>query len=493
MKKRKRTSSELNRRYSLISVGTVLLCIAIFSIVQMVFIDDIYLKTVKYKMVETASVIAEIDFDSEDYEKQLYDLETNDNMYLEIYHPRDTLIYTTMDNATSADGSVNSADKSELTPRIMRILQRTENEDGTYFETRQEYFTSAQYIVYGCFFDNDMAVEVYYSIDSIRENSEVAGKVFFYLCLVIMVLIISLSVRIGFLVFLPLRNMIDITKRMANMDFSAKCPQYKINDLNELSASINTLGSSLSCALGKLESENKQLETDILYERRQEKIRKSFISNVSHELKTPIAIIRGYAEGLKMGIGCDNTDEFCDVIIDEADKMNNLIVRLMEYMKLSSGAYKLYSSVFNLREMADEWSENHKHKMQEKGIEFICDINPDFNCYSDVLMMENIFLNYLSNAISHVDYDKVIKVTAEDMGKSYRVRVFNTGKPIPGTDIENIWQSFYRADKSHSREEGRFGLGLSFVATIQEMSGEKYGVENKADGVEFWFDIKKKV
>ena len=107
--------------------------------------------------------------------------------------------------------------------------------------------------------------------------------------------------------------------------------------------------------------------------------------------------------------------------------------------------------------------------------------------------MENIFLNYLSNAISHIDYDKIIKVTAEDMGKSYRVKVFNTGKPIPGTDIENIWQSFYRADKAHSREEGRFGLGLSFVASIQEMTGEKYGVENKPGGVEFWLDVKKKL
>ena len=109
------------------------------------------------------------------------------------------------------------------------------------------------------------------------------------------------------------------------------------------------------------------------------------------------------------------------------------------------------------------------------------------------VMVQNIFTNYLSNAISHIDFDRIIRVTATDVGTGYRIRVFNTGKPIPGTDIENIWQSFYRADKSHSREEGRFGLGLSFVATIQEMTGEKYGVENKKDGVEFWFDVKKKV
>ncbi len=491
MSRVKRNSSDLNRRYSLISVGTVLLCIAIFSIVQAVLMEDIFLESAKYKLVDTSHKISEIDFQSKDYEKLLSDIEANGSIYLEIYHPRDTLFYTTKTNSAIYDAS-DKASKEKMQPRIMKILQRTENEDNSYFEVRQEYFATAQYLVYGCFLGDDMALEMYYSIDSIRENAKLASNVLFYLSVLIIVLIISLSIHIGFLVFSPLHNMIANTKRMANMDFSAKCPSYKIKDLNELSASINTLGSSLSSALGKLQNENKQLTTDILYERRQEKIRKSFISNVSHELKTPIAIIKGYAEGMKMGIGGDNPDEICDIIIDEADKMNNLIVRLMEYMKLSSGAYKLYSSDFNLKDTVEEWSEIQKMKMQNMGIKFICDINPKFYCYSDVLMMENIFINYLSNAISHIDNEKIIRVTAEDMGKSYRVRVFNTGKPIPGTDIENIWQSFYRADKAHSREEGRFGLGLSFVASIQEMTGEKYGVENKNDGVEFWFDIKKK-
>ena len=194
-----------------------------------------------------------------------------------------------------------------------------------------------------------------------------------------------------------------------------------------------------------------------------------------------------------MGIGCDSTEEFCDIIIEESDKMNALIIRLMEYMKLSSGAYKLYSTEFNLAEVLAECAEGMSARIEEKEIQYICDINTDFIAFSDALMVQNIFTNYLSNAISHIDFDKIIRVTATDVGTAYRIRVFNTGKPIPGTDIENIWQSFYRADKSHSREEGRFGLGLSFVATIQEMTGEKYGVENKVDGVEFWFDVKKKV
>ncbi len=494
MKKIQRKSSQLNRRYSLISVGTVLLCIAVFSLVQLVFMEDIFMSYAKHNMADAAQEIAGIDYSKKGFGKIIADIEGNGNLYIEIYKPRDTLIYTTKSNqAIYDDNRDNIVNIDELKPRIMKILQRLELKEDSYYEIRQEYYATARYLVYGYFFGEDMSVEIFYPIELIESNAEIAAEVTFYICLMIMVLIISMSVRIGFMVFLPLKNMIENTKRMANMDFSAKCPPYKINDLNELSASINTLSRSLSVAMERLQSENRQLETDILQERRLEKSRRSFISNVSHELKTPIAIIKGYAEGMKMGIGCDSTEEFCDIIIDESDKMNNLIIRLMEYMKLNSGAYKLFSTEFNLAEVLSECAEGLSSRIEEKEIQYIADINPDFIAYSDALMVQNIFTNYLSNAISHIDFDKIIRVTAADVGTSYRVRVFNTGKPIPGTDIENIWQSFYRADKSHSREEGRFGLGLSFVASIQEMTGEKYGVENKQDGVEFWFDVKKKV
>ena len=493
MKNKLRDTSQLSKRYLLISVGAVFICLVVFAVVQHILMDDIFLAVVKLDMVNSAGKISEIDFDKDEYKKTLADIEADDNLYIEIYLPRDNLMYTTKSNEAIYESDDENNDE-ELKPRIMKILQRKENDDGSYFELRKEYFASAEYIVYGCFFDEkDMVIEMYYSADLIEENAAIASTVTFYLCILVMVVLITTSIRVGVMVFMPLKNMIANTKRMANLDFSAKCPPYKIKDLNELSKSINTLSNSLSDALEKLKTENRKLETDILYERKLEKARRSFISNVSHELKTPIAIIKGYAEGMKMGIGCDSTEEFCDIIIDESDKMNNLIIRLMEYMKLYSGAYKLYSSEFNLVEVLGSCAESLQPKMDEKEITLDFNVSPEFFAESDALMIQNIFSNYLSNAISHAEFDKIISVTAEDIGKSYRVRVFNTGKQIPGTDIENIWQSFYRADKSHSREEGRFGLGLSFVATIQQMTGEKYGVENKTDGVEFWFDIRKKV
>jgi K+-sensing histidine kinase KdpD len=163
----------------------------------------------------------------------------------------------------------------------------------------------------------------------------------------------------------------------------------------------------------------------------------------------------------------------------------------MEYMHFSSGAYKANRSVFNIRELLGEILESRSMKLQEKKAKVIFEIDPSFTGFSDTLLVENIFNNYLSNALSHLDFEREIRVTATDEGNSYRVNVFNSGKHIPGTDLENIWLDFYRADKSHSRAEGRFGLGLSFVATMQEIMDEKYGCENIDGGVNFWFDIKK--
>ena len=126
MARKRKKRSQLNRRYTLISVGAVLLCLAIFAVVQSVLMDDIYLAFVKLDMQDSAKKIAEIDFDYEDYEKILADIEANDNLYIEIYHPRDTLIYTTKTNESIYDTPENyDDDDDELMPRIMKILQRT--------------------------------------------------------------------------------------------------------------------------------------------------------------------------------------------------------------------------------------------------------------------------------------------------------------------------------------------------------------------------------
>lgn len=479
---------DIRKSYSLATSLTTVVLILLLTVFQFVFMDDIFLIATRLNIVDAAEKIEALDFSDSSYKSRLSDYEAEYNLYFEIYSPRDVLIYTSQSNETIY---VGEADTAELRPRIMKILSRKENKNGSYFEIRQEMYANAEYLVYGCFFGEDMALEAYYSVDVIKENAKTASIALAVLTGVVLAVILGFIAAISKLFALPIRQIKNTTRNMANMDFSDRCHSYRVKELDELSASINTLSDKLSEALDTLQNKNIQLEYDIRAEKKQDKARRSFIAGVSHELKTPISIIRGYAEGMKLGIGCDSTEEFCDIIIDESEKMNNLIVRLMEYMNFYSGAYKANCTCFNINELLDEIIRSRGLQLKEKGVELIFDVDGSYMGYSDTILIENIFNNYFSNALSHVDFEKRITVRASDVGDSYRIDVINTGKPIPGTDIENIWQSFYRADKSHSRQQGRFGLGLSVVATMQKIMGEKYGCENLADGVRFWFDIKK--
>lgn len=482
-------AGDLKRTFSLTTALTVLFLVFLFTFLQFIFMDDVFLLATKLNIYDVTSRIQKLDFSDDSYKSELSDYEAEFNVYLEIYSPRDVLIYTSQSNDTIYQGS--SEESGELKPRIMKILSRTENKDGSYYEIRREMYASAEYLVYGCFFGDDMAMEVYYSVDVIVENAETASIALAVLTFFVVIVIFGFITFISNMFSLPIRQIKNTTKNMAELDFSKKCRNYRIKEIDELSASINTLSDKLSTTLDTLKDENRKLEYDIQTEKKQDKARRSFIANVSHELKTPIAIIQGYAEGMKLGIGCDTTEEFCDIIIDESQKMNNLIVRLMEYMHLSSGAYKANRTVFNINELLGEILESRSINLKEKNVSLVFEVDPSFEGFSDTILVENIFNNYLSNALSHLEFENIIRVTAKDIGQSYRVTVFNSGNHIPGTDIENVWQDFYRADKSHSRAEGRFGLGLSFVSTMQNIMGEKYGCENVPGGVSFWFDIKK--
>ncbi len=480
----------LKRRTSFVVI--LIFCISLFfsSVVQFYFMDDLYLFATRQSMIYISHRIAEIDFEKDDYKNILSDIEVNRDVYIEIYAPREELFYTTDSNDIVYEPDGNDSSKN-LKPRIMKIKSHTELDDGSYFELRQEHYTSAEYIVYGVFFGQNNGIEIYRSLDAVRANALTASWAFFIATVILSFILISIALIYAYSVINPLLIINDKTKSIINMDFSETCPPFKIKEIHELGSNINSLSASLSDAMGELRSENRRLEMDIEMKRRMEKTMRSFMANVSHELKTPISIIQGYAEGMKLGIGCDSTEEFCDIIIEESEKMNNLVCRLMEYLQYGTENYKVNKTPFNIASFIQDYIDLRSHRIKEAGADVSVNIDEKLYGYGDTELLSNVFNNYLSNAVSHLDYEKKILITSQDMGSSCRISVFNTGKQIPGTDIENIWQSFYRADKSHSRSEGRFGLGLSIVAKLQELHGQKYGVINRENGVEFWFDIEK--
>ena len=253
------------------------------------------------------------------------------------------------------------------------------------------------------------------------------------------------------------------------------------------------MSETLEKTIKQLRSSNIELEKDIEEKSRTDEMRKQFISDVSHELKTPIALIQGYAEGLVENI-TENEESrkfYAEVILDEANKMDIVVKKLLELMRLEYGKNAFNLTRFNMSELICEVIRKSKKVLEEDNIEVEFE-NKVVYVIADEFYAEQVFNNYFTNAIKNVtekEGKKEIKISYEFRENKLRVKVFNTGENIESEDLMRIWNRFYKVDTSRNREKGGTGIGLSLVKAIMTNTNNKYGVENKEGGVEFYFDM----
>lgn len=295
----------------------------------------------------------------------------------------------------------------------------------------------------------------------------------------------------------PILQLNEITSQMAKLDFSKK---YRITDsddeINKLGKNINTMSDKLESTITQLRENNKELEKDIEEKSKIDEMRKQFISDVSHELKTPIALIQGYAEGLVENVNSDEESRkfYAEVILDESNKMDKLVKQLLELMKLEYGKREFNDKKFDLTELIKEVIRKCNVMLEENKIEVVFEQEKPMYVYADDFYIDQIVTNYFTNAIKHakeVDGKKQIKITIKQEAQKVRVFVFNTGNPIDSDSIDRVWGRFYKADSARNREDGGSGIGLALVKAIQNNYQNEYGVENKENGVEFYFDVRK--
>lgn len=340
---------------------------------------------------------------------------------------------------------------------------------------------------------NDRLLVSVASIQPIKEATSTINKFYIYIFIGFIFLSIFLSSLYSNIISKPLIKINNVAKKMSNMDFSETCQVESENEIGNLANTLNFLSSNLDSALKDLKKKNKQLQEDIDKERELEAMRKDFVASVSHELKTPIGIIEGYAEGIKDGIvSGEKCNLYLETIIDESQKMGKLVANMLELSKLESGVVKPSLEVFNINRLINKVVTKHKQIALEHNLYLQFKPETEFSYVSaDTFQMEQVLTNLITNAIKYTPPENNIIVRISEEDNLFKVSVINEGSHIDSREIEHLFDKFYRIDKARRRNTNSTGLGLPIVKNLLELHGFKYSIQNIDNGVEFKYYLPK--
>lgn len=430
---------------------------------------------------------------SENIEDDLEKIAIQNNFDILIKNDQNVNVYTSSKDFFSTFGQMN-----EMTSRFNTNIGEVIEENSKFtIKKLKDTRNGISYILLSAKIDNGYLLYVRIPINSIQESVKISNN-FLYLMAGITILISAVVVSYVTRRFTdPILELNDIAKKMSNLDFSHK---YRITDaddeINNLGKSINAMSDKLEKTIKQLRSSNVELEKDIEEKSKLDEMRTSFISDVSHELKTPIALIQGYSEGLLENVNSDEESRkfYAEVILDETNKMDKLVKQLLELMKLEYGKREFNDSKFNIVDLENEVITKSQVMLDEKQVEIKLESKEEIDVFADEFYIEQVVSNYITNAVKHVkeiDGEKYILIEnkIDKKNNKVRIKVFNTGDKIPEEDLERIWKRFYKVDEARNREDGGSGIGLSFVKAIMQSYKNKYGVENKDNGVEFYFEL----
>lgn len=425
--------------------------------------------------------------DSSAVSEVLTDIRENYNFDTEIYDRRGNIKYTT-GGAQMMDFLMNGHSNFIMSHESL-VTVKTENlSNGIVYEEAVRRFDNSEFLLCRKEIDSGFYAEVKIQKQLVMSSAKTANE----FITVVSVLCLGLSM-IWIVIFArrfsqPLAQMNTITRDMADLKFDRTITVNRNDEIGQLASSVNEMSASLSSTLDDLKRTNLKLRDEIELERQLDVMRKTFVANVSHELKTPISIISGYAEGLKLNVNGDKREAYCDTIIDESRRMNNLVLSILELSKYESGQINAQFKAFDINGMTDmllnRIFENSDIKVQNK-------IPAQTVVFADEMQIEQALKSYLENAKSHTPGGGKVYVYSDEIDGKIRISVHNTGSHISEEEMPFIWQSFYRGDASHKRDKGRFGLGLSIVSAVMKIHNCHCGVYNTEDGVTFWLELDK--
>lgn len=429
-----------------------------------------------------------------DLELELGKIAINNNFDILICSDDNVSIYTTDSDFMNTLHEMNAITYYANIEEQKNVLYSNDKMNIRKVKERKSGIT---YILLSAMLDNGYMLYIRIPIAPIQESVKISNN---FLLLIGGITILAAGIFASFIskkFTEPILELDGIARKMSKLDFSQK---YRITDtedeINNLGKSINIMSDKLEKTIKQLRSTNIELEKDIEEKSRIDEMRKQFISDVSHELKTPIALIQGYSEGLLENVTTDEESRkfYAEVILDETNKMDRLVKQLLELMKLEYGKREFQNKKFNIVELIKEVIRKSKVMLDENNIKVELDSEEQVYVNADEFYIEQVVTNYFTNAMKHVidiNGEKLIKISVKPNIEENKVRisVFNTGENIAEEDLNRIWNRFYKVDTSRNRDAGGSGIGLSLVKAIMNNYQNDYGVINTENGVEFYFDL----
>lgn len=372
-------------------------------------------------------------------------------------------------------------------------LAMSVNEGGSYYILQKvlDERTETHFLEMWGLFNNGDFFMLRSSVESIEESVAVANRFLGYVG-------IAAAIISGFVIGYaskkitePILELTDISERMIHLDFQAKYSGNSKTEVALLGENINKLSKALENTISELKTANIELKKDIEQKNKIDEMRKEFLSNVSHELKTPVALIQGYAEGLQEGVNEDAESRafYCDVIMDEASKINTMVKKLLTLNELEFGSDNVTIERFDIVALIHNYVQSAQILAKQNQITVQVQKSEPIYVWADEFKTEEVFENYFTNAMNHAAGEKKVMISFVPNEKNVRVCVYNTGEKIPEASLKQIWDKFYKVDKARTRAYGGSGVGLSIVKAIMNSMNQQFGVENKEDGVEFWFEL----
>lgn len=393
-------------------------------------------------------------------------------------------------SAREGDGLISRIQDGFIGNQKQNILYSNKNYTIILHQTMQK---SSFIEGFGYCSDNQTIVIMSTPVASLKESVSISNRFLIYMAIIGFIITVILTFIIAKMITNPILELADISNKMGKLDFTVKYTGNRSDEIQTLGQNMNYMSDRLEKAIYELQEANELLKEDIKRKEAIDEMRKDFIANVSHELKTPIALIQGYAEGLNEGL-CEDEESrkyYTEVILDESEKMNNMVKQLLTLSSLESGNSILHKENFNLTSLIESVLSSISILIGEKDVNIIFDSSKDIYIHADEFKIEEVVTNYISNSIHHVKDSGEIKINVSDDGENITFSVYNTGNPIPEKDLNNIWEKFFKVDKAHSRAYGGSGIGLSIVKAIVEAHNGTVAVKNILDGVEFSFKIPK--